>query len=273
MNKGSTYVLVALLSVLVVFLSIFLYYAINNEKFGRKKAELQLNENYEFDSIDEINVTTKSADIKIEESEDDKIYVEIYASKDEDFSSKLNDNKLDIKLKNSVSFCFFCIGNRYTRRINIKLPKSYDGKINIDTKSGDLSLGDYKDASLSLSARSGDLNIKSIKKLDANLTSGDVEIDKVSVAKIKATSGDIVLKNVTKSVDIKVTSGDVDIDEFEIKDNSKIEATSGDVKVKELSDAFVDTSVKSGDVKVNGSNRNAEYELVIKVTSGDINVN
>lgn len=273
MNKVSNYILIALLSVLVVMLSFMLFYGIKGKNFKGTKVSLQSSENYILTDVNEINISTKSADVSIKDSDDDKIYVDIYAGKNEKASSSLTDGKLDIELKNKSYFCFMCFGKSYQRRVEIKLPKSYNGKISINTKSGDSNIASYPDASLKLSARSGDINIKDIKNANINVTSGDIEINKVNVAKIKATSGDISISEVNKSTEIKVTSGNIRINDFNIKNNSTIKATSGDIRIKNLSDAFVETSVKSGDVHVNGSNRNAKYELSINVTSGDIRVN
>ncbi len=273
MKKGSTYTLVFLLSILIVLLTVTLFMGIKDKNFGRKKVSLQLSESYELASINNINIETKSADIYFKKSDDEKVYVDIYAAESEKVLSTVEDEKLNIELKTKTNFCFFCVGNGYQRRIEIKLPESFDGKININTKSGDVEMGSYTDAKLNLSARSGDVTIKEIKTADINLTSGDIEISKIKTANIKATSGDIKLGKVNKMVDIKVTSGDIRINNFVINADSIIKATSGDIRIKKLSDAFVETSVKSGDVHVNGSNRNAQYELSIKVTSGDIRVN
>lgn len=273
MRKGTTFILVFLLSALVVLLSLMLFLGIKGKSFGGKKVSLQLSQNYELSFINDINITTKSSDIYIKESEDDKVYVDIYAADNEKLSSTLEDGKLNVVLNSKMNFCIMCIGNKYQRRIEIKLPKKYDGKINIDTKSGDVKVASFNETSLKVSAKSGDITAKEIKKANINLTSGDIEISKVKVANIKATSGDIKIDEISKSADINVTSGDIRIKDFNINDNSIIKATSGDIGIKNLSDSYVETSVKSGDVHVNGSNRNAKYELSIKVTSGDISVN
>ena len=273
MKKGSTYALVFLLSILIVLLTVTLFMGIKGKNFGRKKVSLQLSKNYELSSINNITVDTKSADIYLKKSDDEKVYIDIYAADNEKSSAIIENNQLNIELKTKTNFCFFCVGNRYQRRIEIKLPESFDGKININTTSGDVQIGSYYDAKLKLSARSGDVNIKDIKEADINLTSGDIEISKIKVANIKATSGDIKIDKINKSADIKVTSGDIRISDFEINNDSIIKATSGDIRIKKLSDAYIETSVKSGDVHVNGSNRSAKYELSIKVTSGDIRVN
>ena len=60
---------------------------------------------------------------------------------------------------------------------------------------------------------------------------------------------------------------------FDVKENSSIKVTSGDVEINKLTGAYVDASAKSGDIKVKDNDRLAKYELIIKTTSGDVEVN
>lgn len=272
MSKSSTYILIILLSILIIVLAFIMAYGIKYNGFKNKKAELVLSEKYAFDDINKINVKTKSSDIIFKESEDENVYVDIYSANEEDVSSTLENGALNVVSKSKFNFCFFCFRSG-SQRVEIRLPKSYSGSIKTNARSGDLIIPSLKDATLNASAKSGDIEISNIKKATITLTSGDIEIKNIETANIKTTSGDIEIDNVFKKVDIKVTSGDVDIDDFEIKANSSIKATSGDIKINNVTDAFINTSVKSGDVKVNGSERTAEYELNINVTSGDIKVN
>lgn len=272
MNKASSYTLIVLLVILIGLLSFILVYGIKYDGFKNKKAKLQLSETYALSDIYKISVTTRSSDIIFKESDDDNVHVDIYSAKKDDVSSKIEDGELKIVSKSKFNFCLFCFRSG-SQRVEIKLPTSFSGTIKTSAKSGDLVMPSYKDVTLKADARSGDINISRVKKATINLTSGDIEIKKISTANIKTTSGDIEIDDVTNKVDIKVTSGDIDIDNFDIKANSSIKATSGDVKIDNISNAFINTSVKSGDVKVNGSDRTAEYELNITVTSGDIKVN
>ena len=272
MNKASTYVLVALLIILIGALTFIMIYGIKDGGFKNKKAKLLLSESYRLSDIEKININVKSSDVYIKESEDDTVYVDIYDVKKEDVSSVLTDGELKIVSKGKFNFCFFCFGET-NKKVEIKLPKSFAGSIKSTATSGDFTMDSYKDVTLNLFAKSGDVDIKNVKKATIKVTSGDIEIKNIKDANIKATSGDIEIDKVTGKVDIKVTSGDIDIDKFDITGNSNIKATSGDIKIKSIDNAFINTSVKSGDVKVNGSNRTAEYELDINVTSGDIRVN
>ena len=272
MNKVSNIVLIVLLSILVALLTGVLFYGINGNGFKNKKVSLQQTSEYELSEVNEVQIKAKSADINIKESEDDKVHVEVYTTEKDNAVINMEDGSLKIELKNEIRFCLFCFRSE-SERIIVKLPSSYSNGISIDSKSGDVEISSFENAVLNISTRSGDLKADSIKDANISLTSGDIYIKKINTANIKATSGDIELIKIDGIINLKVTSGDIEIKDFDIKGDSKIVATSGDVKIKNLSDAFVSTSVKSGDIKVNGSNRSAEYELDIKVTSGDIKVN
>jgi len=270
-SKTSTYILVFLLSIFVVLLSVVMYFGIKNGNFKTEKSKLLLSETYAINDVENIDITSTSSDVKILKSEDDNIYVKIYSSKKDKVSSELDGSTLNIVSKSKSTFCFFCFTSN--KRIEISIPEYYSGKINVDTKSGDTTAVSLEDASINISAKSGDVKLNTIKNVKIHLTSGDVEIKNSQNTNIKATSGDIELGSVTGKLTINVTSGDIEIDTFDIKADSSIKATSGDVSIDNVSNAYIETKVTSGDVKVNGSDRNALYELKIKVTSGDIEVN
>ena len=90
-NKVSSIILIILLSALALILGFIMYYGIKEGGFRNQKAELQLSENYEFGDVNEINVSTKSSDIIFKDSDDGKVYVDVYASSKDEVSSKLND--------------------------------------------------------------------------------------------------------------------------------------------------------------------------------------
>ncbi|MBR5662351.1 MAG: DUF4097 family beta strand repeat protein [Bacilli bacterium] len=222
--------------------------------FSKMKAELVYDEKYEADGIKTILVDTKSSDINIYESDDEEIKIKIYSDKKDKINVNKTDNEISIVNKQTSQMCFgFCFGNR---KIDIYVPKTYEGKFEIKTTSGDIK-SDLE--------TSNDYKIK--------VTSGDIKIDRVNSLSGSATSGDIEIKEISSSINFKTTSGDIEIDMFDVKANSSIKVTSGDVEINQLTGAYVDASAKSGDIKVKNNDRHADYELIIKTTSGDIEVN
>ena len=203
-----------------------------------------LNETYEAANISKVKVESKSTDINIYEAEDDKFKVEVYGDDDTDPEVSNEDETLSINLKNKTRVCFgICLGSK----INIYVPKDYEGKFEIETKSGDIlsELKTYNEYKIDVT--SGDITLNNVKSLEGHATSGDLEIDKINnYLKFKTTSGD---------------------------QNSSISVTSGDVTIDKCTNAYVDASVKSGDIDIKKNDRHAEYELKIKTTSGDVEVN
>lgn len=244
-------VLVLICVCLVGFMVSFIHSGFN---FSNMKAELVKDEEYELENINSISVDVKSSDINIYESKDEKVKVKIYSDKKSNIEIKNENNELKIINNQKGSVCFgFCFGNR---KVDIYVPKKYDGKFDIKSRSGDIK---------SELETSNDYNIR--------VTSGDIKIDRVKSLTGSATSGDLEIEEITSSINFKATSGDIDIDIIDVQENSSIKVTSGDVEINKLTNAYVDASAKSGDIKVNKNDRHAQYELVIKTTSGDIEVN
>ena len=223
-------------------------------KFSNMKATLVYDETFELDDIDNIVVNVKSSDINIYEYAGKEINVTIYSDKKDKISVNKNGNELVVNNKQKSPVCFgFCFGNR---KIDIYVPKEYEGKFTIDATSGDIK---------------SDLETYNDYKI--KVTSGDIKIDKVKSLSGRATSGDIEIKEINSSINFKTTSGDIEIDIFDAKADSSIKVTSGDVEINKLTNAYVDASAKSGDIKVKNNDRHAPYELTIKTTSGDVEVN
>lgn len=222
--------------------------------FSKMKAELVYNESFESENIDTILVDLRSSDVNIYESDTDKFVVKIYSDKKDGIDVNKTEKELKIINKQKTQVCFgFCFGNR---KVEIYVPNTYNGKFDIHTTSGDIrsDLETYNDYKI-------------------KVTSGDIQIDKIKSLTGSATSGDLEIKEISSSINFKTTSGDIEIDMFDVKENSSIKVTSGDVEINKLTGAYVDASAKSGDIKVKDNDRLAKYELIIKTTSGDVEVN
>ena len=245
---------ITLLSIVCVALVCFMVALIRNGfSFENMKRKLIYNETYEVTNIEEIKIKSRSSDINIYEADDDKITVKVYGQEKNKVDVTNEDGKLTINLKNKSTVCFgICLGNK----MEIYLPKDYEGSFDIETTSGDIEseLKTYNDYTINVT--SGDIELNNVKSLVGHATSGDIEIDKLS-----------------SYIDFKTTSGDIDIDEFTVNKNSSIKVTSGDVTIKKCENAYVEASAKSGDIDVNKNDRHAEFELKIKTTSGDIEIN
>ena len=244
-------ILVLICACLVGFMVAFIHSGFD---FSNMKAKLVLDEEYEVNNINNISIDVRSSDINFHESESDKIVVKAYSDKKGKVKVEVTDNELSIKNKQKIAVCVgFCFSNR---KIDIYVPKTYEGKFTVKTTSGDISsdLDTYNDYSI-------------------KVTSGDISLDKVKSLTGSATSGDLEIEEINSSINFKTTSGDIDIDIFDVNKDSLIKVTSGDVDINKLTNAYVEASAKSGDIKVKKNDRHAKYELVIKTTSGDVKVN
>ena len=259
-NKKSIIALIVVLSIIAIsIIGGLIYLLINGDKFnfnfsfGKK---MNLVDSYEVAETNKIYLNLRSTDVEIKKSTNDKILVEYYSSnskyakiEDKDNSIEVNEDKYNLSCKG------FCFANR---KVVVYLTDTFNGDIEINTKSGDIS--SVKDLSSN--------------KVKIKVTSGDVVLSKIGSANITAKSGDIKIDEVTKKINIEVRSGDVRIDKFNIIKNSSITARSGDVRIKNnISDCYVETKTSTGDSSVKKSNRKSDIVLTIKTSSGDIKVN
>ena len=248
---------ISLLTIIIIFLVAFMFALIKNDFKFNTSSKLIYDETYSLNDVKDFNIDVKSQDIKILSSNDDSISVKVYAKSKKNIDLyKDEDNNIVInKEKGKGSICVgFCFGNYNV--IKIYLPKDYDGKFNIKSKSGDITSDIDNYLAFNVKLTSGDIDIKNIKSLVGRTTSGDIEI-----------------KDLSSYIDFKTTSGDIEIDNFDIQRDSSITVTSGDVDIDHIENVYVSSSVKSGDVKVKNNDRYAPYELKIQTTSGDITVN
>ena len=269
MNKTVTILKIVLLSLLIVILVGGMILFMNDKfsfSFG-SKAELIYDQNIT-ESFDKLYLTSESLDYKFVKSTDNTVNVKVYDNKDNDVSVSVENNTLKV-ISNNQKKCFFCFTSK--REAIIALPeKLYD--VTLETKSGDITSSiNFNKAEINTT--SGDIELNNVKDAIINVTSGDIKIDAVDSLAIKSTSGDVEINKINKYLNIETTSGDIVIKDLTILANSSIKVTSGDIDIyKASNDIYYNTSVKSGDVRVNNNNRKANYELNIETTSGDITV-
>ena len=295
MNKGATIFFIVFLSILALVLTFgFIFLLTGNFNFNIGMRGLgvgysdTLVESKEFDEAEEINIKTDVIDVFVEHSETDKIVVEIYSEELQDHKIELVDNKLNVeaKTKNKVSFFFFAKSSK----VVVKLPSNYDKKVFVNVETGDINVSDFESADFDIYTRTGDIKvgklnyiktdsdtgdvkIDSSKTVDVKSNTGDLRVGTVDYLTVKGRTGDVNVDTINNKVDIQHTTGDVRIERANITEDSYITNTTGDVKISSLVGAYVESSVKTGDTKINNNDRKAEYTINIKTTTGDIRVN
>lgn len=292
MNSTLNIVKIILLSIIAIALVLILIFLLNGKMNIKgftlyEKTELVYEKDFK-EEVNNLKVITTNNDVRIEEAEQDFINVKVYDRKDAKPEAEVKDDTLSIINKDDVRIGF-SFGINGSSKIVITVPKNttYNLDIegtssdvnslinlknaNINVKSGDINLKDSIDTIIKTT--SGDIEVGSTKTLDIETKSGDIEINKANSLKLTAISGDVTIDEINNKLQLETTSGDVKINKLNINNNSSIKVTSGDITIGKTNDIYIDTSVISGDTKVNTNNRHAEYELKIKTTSGDITVN
>lgn len=289
-NNNIKIVLIIILSIIALGITTLMCLLLTNNHFLKfniqSKSTLLYEKTYQ-QTPTEINLDLDWEDLNIKESNNDEIKIVIYGKDGSKASSTFENNILNINIKNKNYFCIgFC---NYNDEVDLYLPKDIASTLNVNTKSGDINIGNFKNLSLNIEANSADINTGNIKDstitthsgdikiTESNQTnlqtnSGDIKIIKTNQANLKTDSGDIEVNHITKSTQITTSSGEVNINKFTIRENSNIKTSSGDVSIKNITDSYINTTTSSGDVKVKHNDRYQQIELKINTSSGDITV-
>ena len=294
-NKTLKIILIIFLSLLVIGLSVFFVNILTNKdfrfghfSFGHKVSnELVFNQEYEA-IFDIIKIDSKSSDIEIKEGNESKVKVVIYGDKDETNVEVVN-NKLNIKSneKKCIGFCF----NMTIAKIEVYLPSSYSGNINIENNYGDVNIGNFDNLILDAKLDAGDIKVDSLKsgkiknsygdikilgyskELEIDQDCGDVEVSEVDRIKLENNYGDIDIGKVNEYLQIKEDCGDVKIDSLNLKENSSIHNSYGDIKIGSTNEIYINAKTSLGDTKINNNYQKSYVTLTIDNSCGDIRVN
>ena len=294
-NKTLKIILIIFLSLLVIGLSVFFVNILTNKdfrfghfSFGHKVSnELVFNQEYEA-IFDIIKIDSKSSDIEIKEGNESKVKVVIYGDKDETNVEIVN-NKLNIKSneKKCIGFCF----NMTIAKIEVYLPSSYSGNINIENNYGDVNIGNFDNLILDAKLDAGDIKVDSLKsgkiknsygdikilgyskELEIDQDCGDVEVSEVDRIKLENNYGDINIGKVNEYLQIKEDCGDVKIDSLNLKENSSIHNSYGDIKIGSTNEIYINAKTSLGDTKINNNYQKSDVTLTIDNSCGDIRIN
>lgn len=259
-NKGLIITSIILLSILVIFLIMFLVTAITGKgsfvgMLGVEKdsGKVIFDDNFGLEGINKIQILSKTGDIIFEENKDENIRVVAYGKNDGDIKVELNGDQLKIDYTKYSKSWF---GFNHKTDIIVYIPTNYTNTIDIDSDYGDCSFCDLEEATIKIKADAGDIHIGKVKNVDLDSDYGDIEIDSV-LHKLKVISD----------------YGDIHVKELGINENSSIEADYGDIDIGKTNDIYIDAKVDLGSCNINRNDRKSEIILKIKSDFGDINVN
>ena len=292
-NKPLIITLISIFSVLCIGLIVVFVMALNGKfrlphfSFNVSTSnKLVLDKVYD-GNYDIIEITSKSGDIEIKQSDDINIRVIVYGKKKytnvDVYNSKL---KITVDEDGCKFFCF----NKKIPKIVVYVPASYEGKFKINDNFGDIEIDEFKNSIMEITADCGDISVKSAKEATITNKYGDIEVDNVGKATINESAGDvkigtanildvnnnfgdIKIDNITSKFNIKNDCGDVKIDTINIDKNSYIKDNLGDIKINTTNEIYIDAKTKLGDVEVNDNFRKSDITLKIENDCGDIEVN
>lgn len=145
--------------------------------------------------------------------------------------------------------------------------------------SGDITNDDVKVANqLSVQVSSGEINVNNneAKKVKLKSTSGDINVDQLLAkeSEINATSGSIVVDDISGTIIGNVTSGDIEIGPNKQVGNMNLESTSGTVEVRTKQQTYpfaidFNGGSGSGKIQVSGATYTEKNEHEIKGKIGD----
>ncbi len=273
MGNKETYLWIALLSIMAIFIVIVLIFLLLGKNFLNFNfiggdSKILLEKNYE-EPIKNILVEGVSADVFIKESEFNQVRVEILGGEKQIAESFIENETLSVSLRNKI----FCFGFCYVKeKIIIYVPKEMQSNLKIKTVSGDIEVQNHSSMNVDLKTTSGDIKVGDINLATLSSISGNIILDSGKKIIATTTSGDIHIKRAEKKIESKSVSGDIQIQNLFIEEDSSIKTTSGDVSINETNDIFIEASTVSGEIDVLDNNRHVDRILRIKTTSGDISV-
>ena len=290
-NKKWIITLIILLSIIMVTLSIFFIDLLQSGfKFKnfrlQSSNELILDKTYE-EEFNNIIIDATTSEIFIKQSDTENIKTIIYGEKDYiDIETNLDTLNIKIKEKECIGFCF----NQKSAKIEIYLPKEYNGKIDIKNDYSNISIEEFLNANIDIKEDCGDVKIlgSNIVKVDNNYGNieigksnvltinedcGDVIVSTTNEATIQNNYGDIIIKKVDNYLYLENDCGDIKINNINLKKNSYIKDDYGDIQIGNTNELFIDAKTDLGKIKINNNYNKSDVTLKIENDCGDIEVN
>lgn len=275
-NRGLIVFLIIILSLFALLILGGMIYLIlgdknftfNNLRISSVSDKLVYEKNYE-EIFDEININSDAGDIYIKSANIDEVKVKIYGDVKQLDVSDEDDLSIKYVANKCIGFCF----NVLKSKIEITLPKEYNGKINIENKFGDTEIGELINADLDIKHNYGDISVEEIKDAKISNDCGDIEVGKVLNLDVENNYGDIEIKNVLASIEADASCGDIEIKKLNIEKNSSINSSLGDIDIGTTNDIRIDAHTSLGDTEVRNNNHKSDIVLSIDNSCGDITVN
>lgn len=271
-KKTSKWVKVLIISIIVLLIILITIRILGCFKFTYNlwfsKESQNLVTDRSYSNVDTIKINVDRANIYINESEDNDVHLKMYTDS-KSTNVKLYNTKLNI-ITNVR--CKFCMGNSLAN-IEVKIPKNYDGVINIINYYGNIFMNDFSDTNLISYNKFGNVNIENcnvgyIKTLYGNIninnindakireTIGDTKINNVNKLTIDSALSNVNVGNVTKYINSEIDYGSISIDKLNIDRDSEIDNKFGNIKIKDKGDF---------NIRLNDNDSDDDYEYTLDI--------
>lgn len=245
------------------------------------------------ESVQRIDINLISEDVEVYGTEGDTFKIvqnSNYRIKEKDkllVEENGNTIKITKSFKNRVKF-----GSWNRRELTqIYVPKSFQGKIEGGTVSGELSMSNLVVKEVVAKTTSGEIELKDIQckriivgstsgdcqleglsanEVEVNTTSGEIGIDIVGEKIIaKSVSGDIFVDGNYRDVEAKTTSGEIEIGSSSIMDQVDLTTVSGDMLIRIPQDSGFELDFRAVSGTPTGDMIKGKYEKGEVYTYGD----
>ena len=290
-NKKRIITLIIVLTIILVIVSIFFALLLKNDFKGftlgvQTSNELIIDKTYE-EEFNKIIIDATISEIDIKKSDTNSIKTKIYGEKDYiDVRTNLDTLNIKTSKKICIGICF----SQKSAKIEIYLPKEYDGNIDIKNDYGDIFIDEFLNADIEAEEDCGDVRILggNIVKVDnnygdieieeSNITvinedCGDVKISNVNDVTIKNSYGDIEIKSVNNYLHLENDCGNIKVDNINLKKDSYIKDDYGDIEIGNTNQVFIDAKTDLGKVNIKNNYNKSDITLKIENDCGDIEVN
>lgn len=233
-------------------------FGIDSDAFNRGVA-YQKSWEFEAEEFQEIRIKS-SYDVTIQftESDSEKSSIQI-AGKVEDevkqrlLQTEIVDHTLDLDLtyQNLFNISVFDFTTANRQSVTISLAKGTTlAALNADLSSSKLIVNDAIAQNINLKTSSGSLRVQRLQGQEIHLASSSGKLEGYDLegnVRAQASSGDILLKNVTGGLDVTSSSGSIKA--FDITGNMKAKANSGNVNITQK-EGTLTVKTSSGAVKL-----------------------
>lgn len=288
-NKTLIITFIIFLSLLAISLLVLMIILLNGGfknfnpiMFSSVSERLLVEEEYK-ESFRMIEIDSDASEIEFISTDDDTVKVVIYGDeKNINFSKKADRISIASKMK-----CHFFCFNQERSKIEIYLPKSYDGKIKVNNDYGNVTIGEFKSANVivenncgnidvvagdtvKLDNDFGDITLEYANSADIEQNAGKITVGEVSDIKAENDFGDIYIEKITNSLTLKNNCGDIIVDEVILSKSSSIKNDLGKIKIGFTNKIYIDASTDLGKVKINENTRQSDVTLKLENNCGDI---